>query len=90
MIVGITNSRLSQVAYDYNTQFAKADQTIEKLVTNMIIGEAALPIESRWCTFLLLQQILTEISAIDTFTAIIVLDVSNLTHNFKDCNVPSA
>ena len=45
MIVGITDSRLSQVAYDYNTHVAKADQTIEKLVTNMVIGETALPIE---------------------------------------------
>jgi len=44
MIVGITDSRLSQVAYDYNTQVAKADQTIEKLVANMIIGETELPI----------------------------------------------
>ena len=39
MIVGITESRLAQVAYDFSVQISKADQTIEKLVANMIIGE---------------------------------------------------
>jgi len=31
LIVGITDSRLSKVAYDFNVQISKADQTIEKL-----------------------------------------------------------
>ena len=39
MIVGIIESRLAQVVYDFNVQISKADQTIEKLVANMIIGE---------------------------------------------------
>jgi hypothetical protein len=47
MIVGITESRLSQVAYEFNVQISKADQTIEKLVANMIIGETALPNENQ-------------------------------------------
>ena len=33
MIVGITESRLAQVAYDFNVQITKADQTLGKLVT---------------------------------------------------------
>ena len=45
--VGITNSRLFQVAYDFNVQISKANQTIEKLVASMIIGETALPIEKQ-------------------------------------------
>ena len=45
LIVGITDSRLSKVAYHFNVQISKADQTIEKLVASMIIGETALPIE---------------------------------------------
>jgi len=45
LIVGITDSRLSKVAYGFNVQISKADQTIEKLVASMIIGETALPIE---------------------------------------------
>ena len=47
LIVGITNSRLAQVAYDFNVHISKADQTIEKLVASMIIGETALPIEKQ-------------------------------------------
>jgi hypothetical protein len=47
MIVGITESRLSQGAYDFNTQIPEADQTIEKLVANMVIGETTLPIEKQ-------------------------------------------
>ena len=47
LIIGITNSRLSQVAYDFNVQISKADQTIEKLVSSIIIGETALPIEKQ-------------------------------------------
>ena len=47
MIVGITESRLAQVAYDFNVQISKADQTIETLVANMIISETALPIEKQ-------------------------------------------
>ena len=34
VIVGVTEFRLSQVAYDFNTQISKADQTIEKLMTD--------------------------------------------------------
>ena len=70
MIVSIPESRLSQVAYDFNTQIPKADQTIE----------------SRWCTFLPLQQPLTEIPATDTFALIIVAGVKS-THDSKDCNL---
>ncbi len=47
LIVGITNSRLAQVAYDFNVHISKADQTIEKLVASMIIGQTALPIEKQ-------------------------------------------
>ena len=47
MIVGITESRLAQVAYNFNVLISKADQAIEKLVANMIIGETALPIEKQ-------------------------------------------
>ena len=47
MIVGITESRLAQEAYNFNVQIPKTDQTIEKLVANMVIGETALPIEKQ-------------------------------------------
>ena len=47
MIVGITESRLDKVAYEFNVQVPKIDQTIEKLVARMIIGETALPIEKQ-------------------------------------------
>jgi hypothetical protein len=47
MIVGFTESTLSQVAYDFNVQISKSDQTIEKLVANMIIGETTFPIEKQ-------------------------------------------
>ena len=45
LIVGITESRLAQVAYEFNVSVPKIDQTIEKLVARMIVGETALPIE---------------------------------------------
>ena len=47
MIVGITESRLAQVAYEFNVSVPKIDQTIEKFVARMIIGETALPIEKQ-------------------------------------------
>ena len=47
MIVGITESRLAQVAYDFNIQISKSDQTVEKLVANIILGDTALPIEKQ-------------------------------------------
>ena len=47
LIVGITESRLDKVAYEFNVQVPKIDQTIEKLVARMIIGETALPIEKQ-------------------------------------------
>ena len=34
VIVGITEFRLSQVACDFNVQISRADQTIEKLLTD--------------------------------------------------------
>jgi len=43
MIVGINDSRLNQVAYDFNVKFLKVDQTIERLIDQMTIGETALP-----------------------------------------------
>ena len=47
IIVGIQNSRLSQVSYDFNVQVLKADQTIERLIDQMIIGESALPMDKQ-------------------------------------------
>ena len=47
LIVGITESRLAQVAYEFNVSVPKTEQTIEKLVARMIIGETALPIEKQ-------------------------------------------
>ena len=47
LIVGIQDSRLAQVAYEFNVSIPKIDQTIEKLVARMIIGETALPIEKQ-------------------------------------------
>ena len=47
LIVGISESRLDKVAYEFNVQVPKTDQTIEKLVARMIIGETALPIEKQ-------------------------------------------
>ena len=47
LIVGIEKSRLDKVAYDFNVNVPKPDQTIEKLIKSMIIGETALPIEKQ-------------------------------------------
>jgi hypothetical protein len=76
LIVGITNSRLSQVAYDFNVQITKADQTIEKLVASMIIGETALPIEKQVIhVSSTLQHLTTEIPATEISAAITVSEV---------------
>ena len=42
IIVGINDSRLKKVSYDFNVQVLKVDQTIERLFDRMIIGETAL------------------------------------------------
>ena len=78
MIVGITESRLAQVAYDFNVQITKADQTIEKLVANMIIGETALPIEKQVIHVSSVRQP-TEVQAADTSV------ISS--YDTKDCNL---
>jgi hypothetical protein len=38
IIVGNNDSRLKQVSYDFNVQVLKVDQTIERLIDQMIIG----------------------------------------------------
>ena len=75
MIVGITDSQLNEVAYDYNTHVAKAEQTIEKLVTTWLLAKRHFQSKSRWFTFRPLQRPPTEIQAIDTSVAIIVSEV---------------
>ena len=90
MIVGITESRLSQVAYDFNVQVPKAEQTIERLITQMIIGETALPIGS---------QVVHQISSVTNvtngnsrsgnrhFCDFHSFGGVSATHDNKDCNI---
>jgi hypothetical protein len=47
MIVGIQESTLKQVSYDFTTQLPQAVKTVERLIEQMIIGEIALPIHQQ-------------------------------------------
>jgi len=58
LLEAITQSRLKQVAFLFNTNFpARADRTVLRLVDAMIIGEAALPLD---------QQVMHQVSAVTT------------------------
>jgi hypothetical protein len=48
LLSAITDTRLHQVVYDFNTKFTTKDErTVEKLVACMHIGEAALPLNEQ-------------------------------------------
>ena len=87
MIVGITESRLSQVAYDFNTQILKADQTIEKLVANMIIGETAFPIEKQVVHVSTVTTTSNGNSGNRHYCNFHSFGGVSATHDTKDCNI---
>ena len=88
IIVGINDSRLKQVAYDFNVQVLKVDQTIERLLDQMIIGETALPIGN---------QVVHQFSSVTTtnngnsggkhFCSYHSFGGVQSTHDTKDCNL---
>ena len=86
MIVGITESRLAQVAYDFNVQISKTDQTIEKLVANMIIGETALPIEKQVIHVSSVTTSSNGSSSSQNFCSYHSFGGAISSHDTKDCN----
>jgi len=92
IIVGINDSRLKQVSYDFNVQVLKVDQTIERLLDQMIIGETALPIGN---------QVVYQFSSVTTnsngnsngnsnkqhFCSYHSFGGVKSTHDTKDCNL---
>ena len=88
IIVGINESRLKQVAYDFNVQVQKVDQTIERLMDPMIMDEIALPI---------VNQVVHQISSVKTsnngnsgmqhFCSYHSFGGVKSTHDTKDCNL---
>ena len=87
MIVGINDSRLKQVAYDFNIQVLKVDQTLERLIDQMTIGETALPIGN---------QVIHQVSSVTTsngntgnrhFCSYHSFGGVKSTHDTKDCNL---